>query len=105
MNPITLLHTLVAGKEVEAAVRKYGDGSDALIVDGEVVSTNLTDMGYPLPPGQVHIRDYGLDEGLTKYLVEYGFVRNPTPITYGPFNTRVYRVEINRHVPREAGIK
>lgn len=60
----------------------------------EVLSVNLSDYGLYADAGNVFIKDYSEHEGLTQSLVEANLVKVVRQVTFGPFNTTAYEVEV-----------
>lgn len=103
---IEQLHTkYVHMKNAQVTTGFYEDGSRYIVMEDEdeegypnieVVSLYLGAYGM-VPPDDAHI--YVKDEvehvGLTDALMDLGLAESKEPVTYGPFNSKAYLVQLS----------
>ena len=77
------LQTKYSPVEGRIEVLKYGNGTDALLIDDEVMSINLQAYGLVPPAGFIYVKDYSEHEGLADALVAAGVVEKLTPVQFG----------------------
>ncbi|MFD7540176.1 hypothetical protein [Streptomyces sp. NPDC059819] len=85
---IELAGTLVHDDELRVLELKSDEGS------AEPISISLLGYGLMPEPGNVFIKDWSEQSGLTARLARAGLVKPVRELTVGPFDAKAYEVQV-----------